>query len=388
VLTKRGYVQVQDLALGDRIATGQGLSATLYNLIYGSLLGDGHISSKEAHFSFSHSQKQEGYAIFKSELLQKELGATIQNISVAAGGEEKYPVVKVWTKAHRSLWSMREQFYKPKKQVPAELSSTLNPMMLAFWFMDDGYLRIRPPRNPSAEIATCAFSDGDLEVLIKGLGNIGLDAYVRRGRIFFDVVMTKKLSEVIAPFVPDCMRWKLHPEVEPLIPFNPALFQSEDKITFYDPVEAKLLDFKGTDKTFFCIDVEDTNNFVTTGGVVHNCRPPENRNPAPDEIATCEPFLLRQIEIIQPKIVVGLGNFAVQLLLQSEAKITGLRGRFHPWPSAVVKAKFETSLPEGSIQLMPTYHPAFLLRNPSMKRPVWEDMQKVMAALTKNDAAS
>lgn len=116
---------------------------------------------------------------------------------------------------------------------------------------------------------------------------------------------------------------------------------------------------------------------------VVKCRPPENRNPAPDEISTCEPFLLRQIEIIQPKVIVGLGNFAVQTLLQTESKITGLRGRFHPWPSAVVKEKFDTSLPEGSIQLMPTYHPAFLLRNPSMKRPVWEDMQKVMELLGK-----
>src|SRR5262249_60917881 len=115
---------------------------------------------------------------------------------------------------------------------------------------------------------------------------------------------------------------------------------------------------------------------------VVKCRPPDNRNPAPDEIATCEPFLLRQIEIIRPKILVGLGNFAVQTLLQTESKITGLRGRFHPWPSALVKAKFETSLPEGCIQLMPTYHPAFLLRNPNMKRPVWEDVQQVMALLT------
>ncbi len=114
---------------------------------------------------------------------------------------------------------------------------------------------------------------------------------------------------------------------------------------------------------------------------VVKCRPPENRNPAPDEIARCEPFLLRQIEVIQPKVVVGLGNFAVQTLLQTESKITGLRGRFHPWPSATVKAKFETSLPEGSISLMPTYHPAFLLRNPNMKRSVWEDMQKVMQLL-------
>ncbi len=116
---------------------------------------------------------------------------------------------------------------------------------------------------------------------------------------------------------------------------------------------------------------------------VAKCRPPENRNPAPDEIATCEPFLLRQVEIIRPKVIVCLGNFAVQTLLQTESKITALRGRFHPWPSPVVKAKFETSLSEGCIQVMPTYHPAFLLRNPNMKRPVWEDMQKVMDLLGK-----
>ncbi len=114
---------------------------------------------------------------------------------------------------------------------------------------------------------------------------------------------------------------------------------------------------------------------------VVKCRPPENRNPAPDEIATCSPFLLRQIEIIRPKIIVCLGSFAVQTLLHTESKISSLRGRFHPWPSLVVKERWTTSLPENSIQLMPTYHPAFLLRNPNMKRPVWEDMQKVMEDL-------
>lgn len=114
---------------------------------------------------------------------------------------------------------------------------------------------------------------------------------------------------------------------------------------------------------------------------VVKCRPPENRNPAPDEIATCEPFLLRQIEIIKPKVIVCLGTFAAQTLLGTEAKISSLRSRFHPWPSATLKARFETSLVENSIQVMPTYHPAFLLRNPNMKRAVWEDMQKVMAFL-------
>ncbi len=384
VLTKRGYVQAQALKPDDEISVGQGLSQVILNLIFGSLLGDGHIRPNNAHFSFSHSIKQEDYALFKANLLQKELGGAVQKFAVAAGGDQQYPIVSIRTKAHRSLGIVRELFYSPKKKVPDQLSTMLNPMMLAFWFMDDGYMRIRPPRKPSAEIATCAFSEEDLTVLLQGLANLGIQAYAIRGRIHFNIHETIKLSEMIAPYVPSFMRWKLHPEVEPRIPFNPTFFESGEPISLYDNVDIERVEYKGADKTFFCIDVEETHNFVTSGGVVHNCRPPENRNPAPDEIATCEPYLLRQIETIQPKAIVGLGNFAVQTLLQTEAKITGLRGRFHPWPSAVVKAKFETSLPEGSIQMMPTYHPAFLLRNPAMKRPVWEDMQKVMELLKKS----
>jgi len=113
------------------------------------------------------------------------------------------------------------------------------------------------------------------------------------------------------------------------------------------------------------------------------CRPPENRNPAPDEIATCSPFLLEQIETIQPRVIVCLGNFAAQTILATEQKITSLRGKLHLWPSATVREKLGAKIPLESIQLMPTYHPAFLLRNPNMKKPVWEDMKIVMETLKK-----
>lgn len=96
------------------------------------------------------------------------------------------------------------------------------------------------------------------------------------------------------------------------------------------------------------------------------CRPPENRNPEKDEITTCSPFLFRQIAAIRPKVIVCLGTFSAQTLLGTEDKIGNLRGKFFEF--------------KGS-KLMPTYHPAFLLRNPNMKRPVWEDMQKVMKEL-------
>ena len=99
---------------------------------------------------------------------------------------------------------------------------------------------------------------------------------------------------------------------------------------------------------------------------VVKCRPPGNRNPLPDEIAACEPFLIRQLGAIAPRVIVAHGKFAAQTLLRSDTTISALRGKFQPYQG---------------IPLMPTFHPAYLLRNPSSKREVWEDLQKVMAEL-------
>jgi uracil-DNA glycosylase len=96
------------------------------------------------------------------------------------------------------------------------------------------------------------------------------------------------------------------------------------------------------------------------------CRPPGNRNPQPEEIVTCEPFLIRQLEAIRPRVICALGSFAAHTLLKSEAPITVLRGRFHSYQG---------------IPLMPTYHPAYLLRNPGAKKQVWEDVQTIMKVL-------
>ena len=96
------------------------------------------------------------------------------------------------------------------------------------------------------------------------------------------------------------------------------------------------------------------------------CRPPGNRNPEPDEVAECKPFLFRQIDSIAPEMLVALGAPAAHTLLETPAPIGRLRGKF--W------------LCRG-VDLMPTYHPAYLLRNPAKKREVWEDMQQVMERL-------
>ncbi len=96
------------------------------------------------------------------------------------------------------------------------------------------------------------------------------------------------------------------------------------------------------------------------------CRPPGNRNPQPEEITPCEPFLIRQLEAIRPRMICALGTFAAHTLLKSEAPISVLRGRFHSYQG---------------IPLMPTYHPAYLLRNPGAKKQVWEDVQMIMKTL-------
>jgi uracil-DNA glycosylase len=114
--------------------------------------------------------------------------------------------------------------------------------------------------------------------------------------------------------------------------------------------------------------MEMTRDQVYIANVV-KCRPPENRTPMPDEISICSPFLFRQISIIRPRIVCALGGVAVQTLLQTSTSVSRLRGELR-------------SLPDGT-PVMPTFHPAYLLRNPEKKKEVWEDMKKVMEYLSR-----
>jgi len=103
---------------------------------------------------------------------------------------------------------------------------------------------------------------------------------------------------------------------------------------------------------------------------VIKCRPPANRNPEPDEIATCEPFLFRQIDTIKPKVIVALGTHAAHTLLRTDVPISQIRGKQHEYRGAI---------------LIPTFHPAYLLRSPDRKRDVWDDMKLVKSLLTPNE---
>jgi uracil-DNA glycosylase family 4 len=180
------------------------------------------------------------------------------------------------------------------------------------------------------------------------------------------------LSALKAEIGPDCTRCKLHTLGRRQVVFgvgNPnadLMFVGEAPGADEDIQGEPFVGRAGQLLTKIIEAIGMTRDDVYIANVI-KCRPPQNRNPEPDEVEQCEPFLFRQIQTIKPKVIVALGKFAAQSLLKTTEPITRIRGREYKYRDAI---------------LMPTYHPAYLLRNPSSKREVWEDMKRVRAILT------
>jgi uracil-DNA glycosylase len=371
VLSARGWVHAACLEPQDQVAVGQGLSRVAWEVVAGSLLGDGTVPRGNAHLALVHSARQEEYVRLKARALAELRPVIGHGAATARRGGRRHPTVGCRTRASRALQVVRSKFYSATgKVVPRDVRMTRR--MLAVWFLDDGYTRTKSERCALAEIACHSFQAADIEHLLYVLNrDLGVEGYVRPsvpGRIQFDCPATLRVSELVAPYCPPSMRYKLHPRVRETIPFDETLYEPGAPLTVYDQVVVEPVEFRGADQSFFCLDVEDTHSFVTSGGVVHNCRPPQNRNPEPDEILSCQPFLEQQIEAIRPTVLVGLGKFAAQWLLQTAEPITRLRGRLGDYPRGGAGAP---------IKVMATYHPAYLLRNPGAKKDVWEDMKVV-----------
>ena len=173
------------------------------------------------------------------------------------------------------------------------------------------------------------------------------------------------LSRLKVEIGPDCQRCKLHTLGRRQVVFgvgNPnadLMFVGEGPGADEDIQGEPFVGRAGQLLTKIIEAIGMTRGDVYIANVI-KCRPPQNRNPEPDEVETCEPFLFRQIDAIKPKVIVALGKFAAQTLLRTEEPISRLRGRVHDYRGA---------------KLIPTFHPAYLLRNPSSKREVWEDMK-------------
>jgi len=182
---------------------------------------------------------------------------------------------------------------------------------------------------------------------------------------------TESLTDVKREIGPDCSRCKLHGLGRRQVVFgvgNPRaslMFVGEAPGEEEDKQGEPFVGRAGQLLTKIIEAIGLNREQVYIANVI-KCRPPANRNPEPDEVAACEPFLFRQIDAISPRVIVPLGKFAAQCLLKTSDPITRLRGRVFEYRGA---------------SLIPTFHPAYLLRNPSAKRDVWDDMKKVRALL-------
>ena len=184
------------------------------------------------------------------------------------------------------------------------------------------------------------------------------------------------LDALRAHIGPDCTRCKLHKLGRTQVVFGVG--NPEARLMFVGEAPGADEDVQGEPfvgragqlltKIIQSIGLERSDVYIAN---VIKCRPPQNRNPEPDEVKECQPFLFRQIDLIKPRVIVALGTFAAHALLTTDAPISRLRGRVH-------------SFRHGA-SLIPTFHPAYLLRSPERKRDVWEDMKKVRDLLAASD---
>ena len=188
------------------------------------------------------------------------------------------------------------------------------------------------------------------------------------------VTFSKNAAEALVAIredIGDCTRCKLHTLGRTQVVFgvgNPSadlMFVGEAPGADEDEQGIPFIGRAGQllTKIIEAIDMKRDDVYIAN---IIKCRPPQNRNPEPDEVASCEPFLFRQIDVIKPKVIVALGKYAAQTLLRTETPISRLRGQLFDYRGA---------------KLIPTFHPAYLLRNPSSKREVWDDMKLVRSLL-------
>lgn len=181
----------------------------------------------------------------------------------------------------------------------------------------------------------------------------------------------ERLDAIRADIGPACTRCKLHTLGRRQVVFgvgNPnarLMFVGEAPGADEDEQGVPFVGKAGQLLTKIIEAIGLTRDEVYIANVI-KCRPPQNRNPEPDEVERCEPFLFQQIDAIGPAVIVALGKFGAQTLLRTEEPISRLRGRVFEYRGA---------------RLIPTFHPAYLLRNPPAKRDVWEDMKLVRQLL-------
>lgn len=372
VLTTRGYISVSDLLSSDFISTGTPKPSSLTEeIIIGMLLGDGTIY--RSSISTSHSIKQRTYVKLLYNAL-KSLGCSYDEYLAGDGTGKKHHSCRISTNSHpyfkkvRSVWYRRyiSGVSRPQKIIPNNL--IISPLSLAIWYMDDGYLYNVRKNVPKCGICCQAFSKNAVDKL----RNILYKSYgirtVRRWRcgwyIWFNTENAARLFEVIAKFIIPSLRYKI-PDKYHEISFERNVFSNRKCEVFFDKhikIKIKILD-----KSVYCIDVKDAHNFITPGGVVHNCYTTGNAKPLAESQDRCEAILRLELTIIKPIIVITLGAVSFNAFCPS-LNFSDSMGKIS------VSEKF-------GVKVFPIYHPSPRNTNLPDRREQFEKSIKLLCSI-------
>lgn len=279
VLTLRGWVSVSEMVDGDRVATGTPApSAHTMQLILGMVLGDSSITRRN---TLATAQTDKELVGLRARMLAGFVPHTKNYAQSGLGSKHVY----AFNTKPTPFWAyLRTRFYpEGAKRVPKDLIAQLDDFGIATWFMDDGHTRPqRGTMRPVSEISTGVLPIEDVQALCDVLNAKGYECNVRKHwpryhKVQFTTAGTQRLLHAISPYIVPSMRYKLRGMGEP---FNSDFYEPEPTETFWDEAKAEeipvpMVHRKGRlvekHSTFYCMDVDATHNFVTLGGVVHNC---------------------------------------------------------------------------------------------------------------------
>ena len=316
------------------------------------------------------------------EKKKKELfEAYLQEFLNSVIKDKKYKAVRLNTRSYPYFRMLREKFYNNgNKIIPRKLlENRFLDKIIAYWFMDDGYTNIRKNRKPISEICIYGFSQDDQKWITNLLNINKFACSLKEKRIRFNTEQTDYLFYRISKYIPKAMEYKIPPYKRTFIK---KILKPKQEI-FYDIPIINLEKKQISNKNLYCLDIEDVHNFVTVGGVVHNCKPPENRDPTPDELFWCYDYLTEQINYIKPRIIVTLGRIALWVLivrkdLDFENPSLTMMGPIKQYRDKVHKINIE----DHTYRAIAMYHPSYWLRRrKDIKEIVDPDFQLLKYAL-------
>jgi uracil-DNA glycosylase family 4 len=340
VLTMSTYKDVSKLTSKDLINTGTICPDEITEqIIIGTMLGDS--SCTQNRLSSSHSLKQKEYVQKFINILGDYNVKYDEGYTTNKAGK-KFKFCRYWTSTFPYFRYLKDIWYRNNRKV-IPLNIKLTPIILAVWYMDDGSLFNFRPNAPKAEFACNDFSERDVDLLLRCFYDIGITVkkrYAQGWRLRLNTENSEKLFRIISEFIIPSLRYKL-PLKFRNASFN-NIFRNRTQRSFFDtPIIKKK---KCIDKSMYCLDIEEAHNFVTLGGVVHNCHTVGNAQPTTDHMIRCEPILRLEMMILRPVLVIALGSIAFKALCP--------KSEFSDNLGKIVKSE------KFGVNVFPVYHPS------------------------------